>query len=139
MTKSTIGARSGKFDEKVYARTLVTFPPHPIHSDDDNARAISMLDALVSRERVSPEERAVADVLLTLIKAYEERYAIEPTSPLQTLLELMEANDIKQKDLAPEIASKGVISEILHGRRAISKGMALKLAARFHVSYTLFL
>ena len=122
MTKSTMGPPTGKIDEKVYARTLVTFPPHPIHTDEDNVRAISMLDALVSRETVSLEEKAVADVLLTLIKAYEGRYELEPSSPLQTLLELMAANNIKQKDLAPEIASKGVISEILHGRRAISRG-----------------
>ena len=98
-----------------------------------------MLDALVSREKVSLEEKAVADVLLALIKAYEERYAIAPSTPLQALLELMAVNNIKQKDLAPEIASKGVISEILHVRRSISKGVAIKLAARFHVSHTLFL
>ena len=98
-----------------------------------------MLNALVSRKRVSLEEKAVADVLLTLIKAYEERYAIASSTPLQTLLELMAVNNIRQKDLAPEIASKGIISEIPHGRRAISKGVAIKLAARFHVAHTLFL
>ena len=139
MTTSTNGARAGQVDEKAYARTLVAFPPHPIHTDEDNERAIAMLDALVSRKKVSLEQRAVADVLLTLIKAYEERYAIEPSSPLQALLELMAANNVRQKDLAPDVASKGVISDVIHGRRAISKGMALKLAARFHVSHTLFL
>ena len=139
MMKSTKGARIGEVDEKAYAQALIAFPPHPIHTDEDNARAISMLDALVSREKVSLEEKAVANVLLTLIKAYEERYAIAPSTPLQTLLELMAVNNIRRKDLAPEIASKGVISEILHGRRSISKGVAIKLAARFHVSHTLFL
>ena len=83
MMKSTKGARMGEFDEKAYAQALIAFPPHPIHTDEDNARAISMLDALVSREKVSLEEKAVADVLLALIKAYEERYAIAPSTPLQ--------------------------------------------------------
>ena len=50
--------------DDVHARTLVTFLPHPINTDEDHARAIPMLDALVFREKVSLEEKAVEDVLL---------------------------------------------------------------------------
>jgi antitoxin component HigA of HigAB toxin-antitoxin module len=51
----------------------------------------------------------------------------------------MVANDLKQKDLEAVLKSKGMVSDLLHGRRPISKGVARKLAARFNVAYTLFL
>jgi HTH-type transcriptional regulator/antitoxin HigA len=98
-----------------------------------------MLMRLVSDPNQTLEKKAVAEILITLIEAYERKYAIESASPLDALLELMAANDLKQKDIVPCIGSKGVTSEVLHGRRAISKAMAHKLSERFNVPHTLFL
>jgi HTH-type transcriptional regulator/antitoxin HigA len=50
----------------------------------------------------------------------------------------MDQHGLKQEDLA-DCVSQGVISEILNGKRAISKGVAKKLAYRFHVSADLFI
>ncbi|WP_205736309.1 helix-turn-helix domain-containing protein [Acidiferrobacter sp. SPIII_3] len=46
-------------------------------------------------------------------------------------------HELKQDDLA-DCAPQGRISDILNGRRAISKDIARKLARRFHVSPALF-
>lgn len=126
-------------DEAAYAQALDEFPPHPIRNDADNEKAIGMLKRITSLEDPTIELRAVAEILVTLIEAYEQRYAIEAASPLDTMLELMAANDLKQKDMSPSIASKGVMSQVIRGIRPITKGMAYKLGARFHVSHTLFL
>jgi HTH-type transcriptional regulator/antitoxin HigA len=127
-------------DEAVYRQTLLEFPPHPIRSDEENEKAIAMLEALVSPSGLTIEQKAVAEVLVTLIESYEQkRHAIESTSPLESLMFLMEANGLKQRDLVPSIASSGVISEILAGQRSISKGIAKKLGERFHVPHTVFL
>jgi len=130
---------SAEIDEAAYAQVLDEFPPHPIRDDEGNALATAMLMRLVSDPNQTLEKKAVAEILITLIEAYERKYAIESASPLDTLLELMAANDLKQKDIVPCIGSKGVTSEVLHGRRAISKAMAHKLSERFNVPHTLFL
>ena len=51
---------------------------------------------------------------------------------------LMDEHGLKQSDLS-DIASQGTISDILSGRREISKALAKKMAARFQVSAGVFL
>jgi HTH-type transcriptional regulator/antitoxin HigA len=51
----------------------------------------------------------------------------------------MEARNLTQKDLWEVFGSKGITSEVFHGKRSISKAQAKKLAAFFHVSAELFI
>jgi HTH-type transcriptional regulator/antitoxin HigA len=75
-----------------------------------------------------------------LIGDYEERrYPIAKASPQQTLQHLMESRNLTQKDLWKLFGSKGITSEVFHGKRAISKAQAKRLAAFFHVSVELFI
>ncbi len=122
-----------------YARKFGEYPIHPIHNDADNDRAIAQLERLSSIEERSAEENALTEILLTLIEAYEARYVPKPVSPLDTLRELMAAHDLKSKDIAELIGSKGNASDILHGKRKISRAMAAKFAVRFNVPHTVFL
>lgn len=48
-------------------------------------------------------------------------------------------NDLAQTDLLPIFKSRGYISEVLSGKRAISKRIAKALGARFSVSAELFI
>jgi len=72
-----------------------------------------------------------------LIEMYEEaRFqpgsASTPVSILQTL---MEARNLIQADLVRAgIGSSGIVSEMINGKRQISKEQAKKLAALFSVS-----
>ncbi len=50
----------------------------------------------------------------------------------------MKANGLKQTDLA-EIVSQGTLSNILRGKREISKQLAKKLAEHFGVNVAVFL
>jgi HTH-type transcriptional regulator / antitoxin HigA len=47
--------------------------------------------------------------------------------------------ELKQKDLVPVFGSQGVASEVLNGKRSISKAQAKALGDFFHVSPALFL
>lgn len=51
----------------------------------------------------------------------------------------MKENGLRQVDLAEEIGSQGVVSEILNGKRAINARQAKALASRFSVSPAVFL
>ena len=130
---------STTLDEAAYALVLGVYQPRPIHDDHENERATAMLEKLAAVKDPSPEQLAVGEILVTLIEEYEQRYSITKASPLDVLRELMDANDMKQKDIAEVIGSSGVTSQILSGQRAISKGVAHKLGARFRLPHTLFL
>ena len=81
----------------------------------------------------------LVEALGEMIHAYEKRQATVPdVAPREVLRYLLAEHGIKQTDLA-DIASQGTISDILSGRRGISKALAKRLAARFHVSAAVFL
>ena len=128
------------WDEGKYALVLSEYKPRPIHSEADNDRAIALLERLHTNDELSPEEDAVSELLTTLIEKFEEeRYALNAASPADILRELLDANDLAQKDLAEIVGSKGIASELLNGKRRISRAQALLFSQRFHVPYKLFL
>jgi HTH-type transcriptional regulator/antitoxin HigA len=51
----------------------------------------------------------------------------------------MAANQLKQTDLVPIFGSKGITSEVLNGKRGISKEKAKALADYFHISAEAFI
>jgi len=127
-------------DEKTYGQLLRRTLPHVIRSDEECERLTSELLRLDERENASREEKELAELLTVLIEDYEERrHAIPKASPQQTLQHLMEARNLTQKDLWKVFGSKGITSEVFHGKRSISKSQAKKLAAFFHVNAELFI
>jgi HTH-type transcriptional regulator / antitoxin HigA len=129
-----------ELDEKTYGQLLGRTLPHVIHTDEECERLTKELMRLDEREDLSAEEKELAELLTVLIDEYEERrYPIQKASPQQTLQHLMAARNLTQKDLWKTFGSKGITSEVFHGKRAISKAQAKKLAEFFHVSPELFI
>jgi HTH-type transcriptional regulator/antitoxin HigA len=76
---------------------------------------------------------------MTLSEAYEEeRHTILDASPVEVLRTLMDANDLRQKDLVPIFGSESIVSEILHKKRGLNKKHIEKLSKRFNVSPVVF-
>ena len=85
------------------------------------------------------EEEKYAEVLMTLIEAYEEEHHfVADASPVEVLRTLMEANNLRQKDLAPIFGSESIVSEVLHNKRGLNKTHIEKLSKRFRVSPAVF-
>jgi HTH-type transcriptional regulator/antitoxin HigA len=79
------------------------------------------------------------DMVGDLIAQWEDDHVqIPQAAPHEVLKYLMQEHGLKQKDLG-EIVSQGVLSEILNGKREISRNLAKKLAERFAVSAATFL
>ena len=113
--------------------------PAPITSERQHEEYVSVLDKLASKEDPSNEEEKYAEVLLTLIEAYEEKHHPVPdASPVEVLRALMDANDLRQKDLAGIFGSESIVSEVLHKKRGLNKTHIEKLSKRFHVSPAVF-
>jgi len=131
---------TAKFSPKKYANLLVTALPQVIENDAEHRRLLAIVEPMMGRENLSPEEAKLFDLLVKLIQDYEdEHYPIEPAAPHQVLQHLMEARDLQQKDLVHLFGSAGRASEAINGVRAISKAQAKALAEFFHVSPELFI
>lgn len=129
-----------ELDEKSYGQLLRRTLPHVIRNEEECHRLVNELMRLDEQKDLTPEEYELAELLTVLIDEYEERrFPIRKASPRQTLHHLMESRNLTQKDLWKVFGSKGITSEIFHGKRSISKTQAKKLAAFFHVSADLFI
>jgi HTH-type transcriptional regulator/antitoxin HigA len=132
--------RTFEIDEKNYGRLLQRTLPHVVRTDEECERLTDELMRLDELDGPSAAEKELAELLTVLIAEYEERrHPIRKASPRQTLHHLMEARNLTQKDLWKVFGSKGLTSEVFHGKRAISKAQAKKLAEYFHVSAELFI
>ncbi|MGD1211224.1 MAG: transcriptional regulator [Candidatus Acidiferrales bacterium] len=113
--------------------------PTPITSERQHQEYLSVLDKLASKDNPTSEEEKYAEVLLTLIEAYEEEHhSIPDASPVEVLRALMEANNLRQKDLVSAFGSESIVSEVLHKKRALNKTHIEKLSKRFRVSPAAF-
>jgi HTH-type transcriptional regulator / antitoxin HigA len=128
-------------DEKRYARVLRRELPRPIRNDLDLAHAIARLEEIDARdENLSPEEREIAELYTSLIEAYEsQHYPVPHAAPHEFLRALLEDRGLAQADIAPLLGGSGHASEILAGKRSISKEQAKRLAERFGVSVEAFI
>ncbi len=74
-----------------------------------------------------------------MVEAYEEEHhSIPDASPVEVLRALMDASDLRQKDLAPIFGSESIVSEVLHKKRGLNKTHIEKLSKRFQVSPAVF-
>jgi len=129
-----------ELNEKSYGQLLRRTLPHVIRTEEEHDRLAKELLRLDESDDLTPEEKELAELLTVLIDEYEERRSpIRTASPQQTLQHLMEARNLTQKDMWKIFGSKGITSEVFHGKRSISKTQAKKLAAFFHVSAELFI
>jgi HTH-type transcriptional regulator/antitoxin HigA len=113
--------------------------PKPITSDAENELYAAALLELESQDHLTVKQRHFAEFLTLQIEAYEEKqYPIRSASPIEVLATLMEANNLKQKDLAPMFGSESVVSEVLSGKRPFNTHHIEKLSKRFKVSPEVF-
>ena len=133
---------SPKIDLQKYARLVARAKPLVIETEAEYNRADAEIGRLLRKgaNNLSAEEARLLRLLSRLIEDYEDQTFPVPTStPPQTLQFLMEQNDLRQADLVPIFGSRGRVSEIVNGKRAISKAQAKALGEFFKVSPELFI
>jgi HTH-type transcriptional regulator/antitoxin HigA len=128
-------------DSRRYARVLTQTLPRIIDGEKEHERVLAGIDKLMDRgDRRTPEDDAALNLLVHLVQAYEERhYPLRKPAPQKMLKYLMRQRKLKQVDLVPIFKSRGYVSDVINGKRAISKGHARRLAEFFKVSPDLFI
>ena len=124
-----------------YKKLLSRAMPVVIETEEENDRMLTEVEKLMAKgENISPEEDALLRLMATLIQNFEEKfYQPREATPLEVLHHLMDARDLKQSDLLEVFGSKGIASEVINGKRHISKAQAKALAKFFKVSADLFI
>ena len=123
-----------------YSQLLALYLPKVIETEAENDLAIAKAQELEHKANRTREEDAILELLVTLIEKFEdEQYPIPSGTPHSMLLHLMEAGGIKQENLVGVIGSRGVVSEVVNGKRSISKAQAKALADFFSVDVGLFI
>jgi HTH-type transcriptional regulator/antitoxin HigA len=128
------------FDGATYSKLLAEIAPRAIETEEEYDRLLAVAERLTFAKNLTPEERALYKLLVTLIEVYEtENYPIDKSEPHEILQHIMESSGTRQADLVGIIGSSGVVSEVVNGKRAISKAQAKALGDYFKISPSLFI
>ena len=124
-----------------YGELLSKALPKVIETDAEFDRMVALLEEMdFARRQLSPEEEALRGLLAKLIQDYDDRrHPLPELPPGQMLRFLMEQRNLRQRDLIPVFGASSVASDVVNGKRAISKAHAKKLAEFFQVPADLFL
>ncbi len=131
---------SKSINRTAYGRLLSRVLPRVIETEEENQRVIAELERLDRRARpLTREEEKLADLMTLLVRQFEsERYPLGHAEPVEALRILMESRGLRQRDLIPVFGASSVVSDVLNGKRSISKTHARKLAETLDVPVSLF-
>jgi HTH-type transcriptional regulator/antitoxin HigA len=124
-----------------YDRLLRDLKPRPIRTKADYRRVLRQLDDMME-PHPSRERAMMIDLLAVLVEQYEAAKFPPPRklTSSEYLGELMEARELNQAELSRRSGvPRSVLSNILAGRRGVSKVTALRLSRFFRVPVSVFL
>jgi HTH-type transcriptional regulator/antitoxin HigA len=124
----------------LYLDLIREFPLRPLRTDADLDDAVAMIDRLIDRGELAPEERDYLAVLSNLVEDYEDEHDPLPElSGVSALRFLIEENGLSQAQLSKETGvPETTLSEVLTGKRGISPKVRAVLAERFKTDPALF-
>jgi HTH-type transcriptional regulator / antitoxin HigA len=140
---STIASRAsrGKRTSEDYINLVRELPIRPLKTQKEYAAAQRVLDRLVGREDLTTGEVDYVAGLARFVEDYERQHRMGQLgrlSSVELLRHLMEENDMNTSDLGEVLGSRGLASEVLNGKRGLSKMLIAKLAERFRLEPALF-
>lgn len=138
-TQKTGKTTPGTPSNSDYMSLLAAFPPRPITSEEELNATQKVIDSLIDRGNLTPDERDYLHILGLLVQEYEEiHYPIPDIHGVELLKVLMEELNLRQKDLVPIFKTESIVSEVLSGKRKLTATHIQKLADFFHISPAVF-
>jgi len=125
-----------------YGKLLAKAQPQPIKDERAYDRVMDEIGRMMEKpeDEMTEEEGRLLELLAILIEDYDDRnYQLPRSEPHKMLKYLLEEKGLKPRDLWPVLRSKSRVSEILSGKRSISKAQAKKLSAFLHVPVDLLI
>ncbi len=122
-----------------YGKLLAEEKPEVVSGEQQNQLYVDKLEKLTSRAMVTPAEEKLIALLTVLVEEYEAKHHPVPEAgPVDVVRHLMEAHRLRQKDLVDVFGTESIVSDVLNGKRDLTKEHIRRLSARFHVSPAVF-
>lgn len=122
-----------------YGALLSERQPAVIHDEEQNQQFIRALEELTGKENVTTAEARLIELLTLLVEDFEsKRYPLPDAGPLDIIRHLMEAHGLRQKDLVDIFGTASIVSDVLNGKRDLTKDHIRRLSQRFNVSPAVF-
>lgn len=139
MTRTT-GKMTLTIDSAVYSQLLSQYQPRIIKTEQENEEFLGIVEELLSRKHLNPEEKTLLELLVKLIEDFEDKnYQLNCSTPRSRLIHLMEAQNLTEVALVDIFGSSENANKVLSGDLQINLQQALALGKMLHVDYSLFL
>src|SRR5262245_40413715 len=127
------------FDRDEYVRLLQALPPVKIRTAEQAEATERQIEALLARPALTAAERAYVDLLSDLLADWEDATVdIPDVHGVELVRSLLAERGLRQKDLVGIFATASVASEVLAGRRELTRKHIEWLARFFKVSPAAF-
>ncbi len=122
-----------------YAPLLSETRPEVIRDEKQNQTYIQRWEELTTKKSITRAEEKLIELLALLIEEFEAKHCPVPDAPpIAIVRHLMEAHHLRQKELVDVFGTESIASEVLHGKRELTKEHISRLSARFGVSPAVF-
>jgi HTH-type transcriptional regulator/antitoxin HigA len=102
-----------------YGELLSREKPEVISGEQQNRLYIERLEKLTAKKSVTPAEK---------------KLLVPDAEPRAIIRHLMEAHNLRQKDLLDVFGTESIVSDVLRGKRELTKQHIRRLSTRFQVS-----
>jgi HTH-type transcriptional regulator/antitoxin HigA len=113
-----------------------------VQTDEENERLLAEIEKLMAKgeDNLTPEQDALLELLTQLVETFEKRaYPRKKANPSELVAFLLEQRGLAPRDLWQVLGSRSRVSEILSGKRSVSKEQAKRLGEFFRVSPAAFI
>jgi HTH-type transcriptional regulator / antitoxin HigA len=139
MTKTT-GKMTLTINPEIYSQLLSKYQPRIIKTEAENDKFLEIVEELLSRPNITPEEDTLLELFVKLIEDFEEKYyQLNTSTPHSRLLHLMEARGLSEADLVAIIGSSEIVAKVINSELEITPEQAKILGEFFHVDASLFI
>jgi HTH-type transcriptional regulator/antitoxin HigA len=122
-----------------YGELLSREKPEVISGEQQNRLYVERLEKLTAKKSVSLAEKKLIALFTVLVEEYEAKHDPVPEAePTAIIRHLMEARNLRQEDLLDVFGTESIVSDILRGKRELTKQHIRRLSTKFNVSPSVF-
>ena len=126
--------------DRHYLALLEKFTPRPISSEEQLEATQKIIDSLISRPQLTPDEQDYLNVLGSLVREYEELYHSLPTlRGVELIKALLAELNLNIEDLIVIFKSKDRAADVLNNKSDLTVTEIQNLAEFFQISPAAFL
>ncbi len=130
-------------NSEAYSQLLSKYQPRIIQTEAGNEEFLEVVEKLLARPNLTPEESTILDLLVKLIEDFEDKfedknYQLNHSTPRSRILNLIEAQNISQESLVKVFGSSEIVDRVMSSELEITSQQAIELGKLLHVDSSLF-